>query len=263
VPAAADATITALRSGHDDLAAVVTGLSPDDLTRPSAATEWDLSQVLGHLGSGAVIGLAALDAALAGEPNPGADLNRIVWARWDAMSPQERVDGFRTADAALVERYEGLDAAARETLRIDLGFLPQPVDVAGAGRFRLNEFALHSWDVRAALDPAATVRPEAVPLLLDQVGMLLGWVGKAGALDGRAAVLTVTTSEPESTFGLSIVDGVSLVDAPQSPDGTLRLPAEAWLRLASGRLRPGFTPDRVEVTGDVDLDTLRRVFPGY
>jgi uncharacterized protein (TIGR03083 family) len=263
VSSAADATIDALRSGHDDLVGVVRSLSPDDLTRPSVATEWDLSQVISHLGSGAVISLGALEAALAGDPPPGTDVNKAVWARWDAMSPQERADGFVAANTELVERYEGLDAAARQSLRVDLGFLPEPIDVASAGRFRLNEFALHSWDVRATLDPTATVRPEAVPLLLGQVGAMLGWVGKADVLGGRRATLRVTTSEPGSTFGLSIADGVSLVDAPGSPDGTLSLPAEAWLRLASGRLRPELTPEAVEVTGDVDLDTLRRVFPGY
>ena len=37
-------------------------------------------------------------------------------------------------------------------MRIDLGFLPEPVDVATAARFRLSEFALHQWDVEVALN---------------------------------------------------------------------------------------------------------------
>lgn len=263
MPTLADTTISALRSGHDDLADLVAGLSADDLALTSGATQWDLSQVLSHLGSGAVIGLAALDASQAGDPNPGNDFNKSVWARWDAMSAQERADGFIENNSALTERYEALDAATREGLRVDLGFLPQPVDVATAAGFRLSELALHSWDARVTFDPGATVRPEAYPLLLDSVGMRLGWIGHAEALDGRTATLHVTTADPSRDFGLTIADGVRLGAVPDAADGTLSLPAEAWLRLVSGRLRSEHTPPSVEVTGPVSLDTLRAVFPGY
>lgn len=261
MPSPADATIAALRSGHDDLAALVAGLSAEQLTTQSVATEWDVSQVVSHLGSGAVIGLEALEASIEGRPNRGMDYNKEVWARWDGMSPAERQAEFPVANAALVERYEGLDDATRNDLRVDLGFLPQPIDVKTAGNFRLNEFALHSWDVRATFDAAATVRPEAVAPLLDQVAMLLGWVGKADRL-GRTATVAVTTTAPDRAFGLVIADAVSLADAPDAPDATLALPAESWLRLATGRLRPEHTPAEVATTG-IDLDDLRRVFPGF
>jgi len=35
------------------------------------------------------------------------------------------------------------------------------------------------------------------------------------------------------------------------------------LRLIGGRLAPAHTPAGVEVIGDVSLDELRAVFPGY
>jgi len=259
----ADATIEALRTGHDDLAALVASLTPEQLTGPSAASDWDLSQVLSHLGSGAVIALAGLEAALAGNGNPGPEFNKSVWARWDAMTPQQRADGFVAASLGLVQRYESLDADTRATLKIDMGFLPEPVDVATAAGFRLNEFALHSWDVRVVFDPAATIRPEATPLLLDRVGFLLGWIAKPAALEGRRAALRVQLTGPERGFGLTLGESVSLGDAPGEPDGVLTAPAEAWLRLATGRLAPQHTPAEVELTGPVDLDTLRRVFPGF
>ncbi|MGH3923903.1 MAG: maleylpyruvate isomerase N-terminal domain-containing protein, partial [Pseudonocardiaceae bacterium] len=142
----ADQTITALRTGHDDLAALVATMTPDDLTEPSAAAEWNISQVLSHLGSGAEIGLATLEAALEGTGNPGPGFNQSAWARWDAMTPREHAEGFLYADEALVQRFESLDNTARAQLRIDLGFLPEPVDVATAAALRLNEFTYHTWD---------------------------------------------------------------------------------------------------------------------
>jgi hypothetical protein len=46
-------------------------------------------------------------------------------------------------------------------------------------------------------------------------------------------------------------------------DGTLTLPAEAWLRLKVGRLAPRHTPTGIVTTGAANLDLLRKVFPGY
>lgn len=192
----ADQIIDALRSGHDHLAALVRGLPADDLTRRSGAADWDVSQVLSHLGSGAEIALATLEASLDGAAVPGEDFNKEVWARWDAMSPTERAAGFLTASEALVARYEGLDARTRKELRIVFGFLPAPVDVTTAARMRLNEFALHTWDVEVAFDPAATLAPAATEPLLDQVSMFLGFITKAEALNDRPVAIAVRVTSP-------------------------------------------------------------------
>jgi uncharacterized protein (TIGR03083 family) len=260
----ADTVIAVLRTEHDTLAGVVSKLSDDDLARPSAASEWDISQVLSHLGSGAVITAAGLQVALGDRPDLAPDFNQATWDTWNAMSRRERADGFLQAGEALTALYESLDAATRDTLRIDLGFLPEPVDLATAGRLRLSELALHSWDVRAGFDEHATLATDAAAALLHAKPDLLAWIAKADRLDGRHAVLQVTTTEPASVFALRLETPVSVdLGAPQRPDGTLTLPAEAWLRLVSGRLAPRHTPGGVVATGAADLDQLRQIFPGY
>jgi len=260
----ANQAITALRTGHSELAALVGGLSPDDLTRTSGAAKWDISQVLSHLGSGAEITLVTLEAALENVGSPGIEFNQTVWARWNAMAPTERAASFLRANEAVVQRFETLDDSTKDQLRIDLGFLPQPVDVATAATLRLSEFALHTWDVKIAFDPAAVLATEAVPLLLDQLSMLIGFLGHADVLDGRATTLAVHTIAPDRSFGLDLHDTVCLVDTPQEPGGVLSTPAEAWLRLTAGRLAPQHTPPSVQLTGDtLTLDDLRRVFPGF
>ena len=272
----ADRVIAALRSGHDGLVAFVSPLSDDDLTHSSGASEWDVSGVLSHLGSGAVINLATLEAALTGEPNPGREFNQSVWNEWNAKSPRERADDFLAADAALVEAYEALDADQRESLRIDVGFLPAPIDVATAARMRLNEQALHSWDARVGFDETATIAPEATAELLSGSGDLLGFIAKTDELAGRELVIEITTSEPSAVFALHLAERASIdfdydtvdvgageVDARPSADATLTLPAEAWLRLSTGRLGAEHTPAGVAITGAADLDLLRRVFQGY
>lgn len=260
----ADAVIAALRTGHDTLSGLVSAFSEDDLARPSGSALWDVSQVLSHLGSGAEIGQATVQAALDGKPNPGGDFNQTVWNRWDAMSRRQRADGFLQANHALTALYESFDAGTRDDLRIDLGFMPAPVDVATAARLRLNELTLHSWDVRVGFDEHATLAQDATALLLHGSPDMLGWISKPEVLGGEEAVVQVTTSEPASVFALRLGARFSVdFDVPEKPDGTLVLPAEAWLRLVAGRLSPRHTPSGVTATGAADLDLLRRLFPGY
>lgn len=259
-----DTVIAALRSEYDLLAQQVAVFSDDDLAGPSAASEWDISQVLSHLGSGAEINRATLQAALDGTAPGGREFNESVWDRWNAMSRRERADGFVVANRELTELYESLDADTRKSLRIDMGFLPAPIDVATAGRMRLNEVAMHSWDIRAASDVNATLTPQAVRELLHGEPDLTAWISKPEHLDGESLVLHVTTSEPESDFALNLTTPVSTgFEVADKYDGTLTLPAEAWLRLKAGRLAPRHTPTGIVTTGAADLDLLRKVFPGY
>ncbi|GAA2632520.1 maleylpyruvate isomerase family mycothiol-dependent enzyme [Dactylosporangium fulvum] len=259
----ADLAIAALRKGHDDLTALVRGLTPEQLTGPSAASEWDVSQVVSHLGSGAEINLEVVRASLEGRPAPQFEFNKGVWARWDGMTPQERQEAFPVANERLVEAYEALDAARRASHRIDVGFLPEPVDVATSALLRLTEFGFHDWDIRVAFDPSAVLAPEAAELMADRAGSMFGWVAKPDRLEGRTAHLLLTLTDRDERLGLRIADTVELTDLPATADGELSLPLEAWLRLTVGRLAPKYTPGSVKVTGDLSLDDLRKVFPGF
>ncbi|MDP9842110.1 maleylpyruvate isomerase family mycothiol-dependent enzyme [Streptosporangium lutulentum] len=263
-----DRTIAALRTNHDDLSALVRGLDAEDLNRPSAASEWTVAQVLSHLGSGAEIGLASLRAALAGQDAPGQDFNQSVWDRWNAKGPKEHAEDFLSADAELVAAYESLDADTRRQLQIKLGFMPAPADVTLVAGMRLNEFALHAWDVKVVFDPKATVAPDASEALVDflpgPLSFLVGFIGKPDALASRPVTLRVETSEPRRVLDLTIGETIGFGEPSESADAVLSLPAEAWLRLVSGRLDDAHTPGSVKVTGDaVTLDDLRRVFPGF
>jgi uncharacterized protein (TIGR03083 family) len=258
----ADRTIAALRSTHDDLAALVPGLSDEQLTGPSGASEWTVAQVLSHMGSGAEIGLATLTRALDGGPAAEPGFNESVWDRWNAMSPREQATSFLDHDARVVSAFEALTAEQRETLQVDLGFLPQPLPLASFAGMRLNESGQHSWDVRVAFDPSAGIAADAAAVMAEHLAgglsFLAGFIGKADVL-----TTPVVVDIEGSGYGLVVADTVALVSAPADPTATFTGPLEAAIRLIGGRLRPDFTPDGVKVTGAVTLDDLRRVFPGY
>jgi uncharacterized protein (TIGR03083 family) len=253
----ADRTIAELRAIHDRLAAVVAGLTTDQLTGPSGASDWRIADVLSHLGSGAEIGRFPVLVALGMENDPPS--NQEIWDRWNALSPADQASGFVEADELLVATYEELTVEQRDTLRIDLGFLPEPVPVVTSLGMRLNEQALHAWDVEVGLDPAAGLSEESAALLAqhfaETMHFLLGFVGKPGAVGPARVAL--------GDYTIVVDDGVRLEAGTEGATATFVGPLEAGIRLVAGRLTPDHTPEGVEVTGNVSLDDLRTVFPGY
>ena len=186
-----------------------------------------------------------------------------IWERWNALLPLDALAAFRQSDERLVAEFENLDAATLEDLRVDLGFLPAPIDVATTVTFRLSEHALHSWDVHVAFDHAAVLAPYMVPFLTEHMSRLAAWTARPAGRTGR---VRIETTEPEQHLLLELGDGVSLGPDPDPAaraGTTLRLPTEALVRMAAGRLRPTHTPDTVTTEGELTLDDLRAIFPGY
>lgn len=249
--------IAALRRSHDELATFIEELEAEDLERPSAASEWTVAQVLSHLGSAADIGLNTLTTGKADR-----DAAPPIWDRWNAMAPREQANGFVAADARFVEALEALDDDALAKKKIDLGYLPAPVDIGFVVKMRLSEVGLHRWDVEVAFDPAATVAEYVVPFVLENLPMFAGFFAKPASRTGRVAV---ETTDPTHSYVLEVRDdGATLSEGSDgSTDTRIGLPAEALLRLTGGRLVPDHTPPSVKVEGKLSLDDLRRVFPGY
>jgi uncharacterized protein (TIGR03083 family) len=253
--------ITALRHSHDRLQAGVEPLGADQLAQRSYCSQWSIAQTVSHLGSQAEIFGLWLDAALTGQDPPGREQFPPIWERWNAKSPQDQAaDGLR-ADEEGVKRFESLDAGQLARLRVQL--FGMDLDAAGLARMRLSEHAVHTWDVAVALDPEATVAPDAVALLIDTLGQL---AARSGRPDGKQRKVRVLTSDPDREFILETGDAVTLTPAddevvPELGVSELRLPAEAFLRLVYGRLDPARTPP-ADGAG-VDLNELLPLFPGF
>jgi uncharacterized protein (TIGR03083 family) len=241
---------------HDALAALVPALTTEQLTGPAYPAEWTVAQTLSHIGSGAVIGLLSLDAALAGAPAPEQSQFVAVWDEWNAKAPQSQADDAVAADAKLTEAWAGIDPDRIPELTFALG--PMRLDGTTYLRMRLAELALHSWDVAVTVDPAAVVEPAAVDQIVDNLEMVAGFSGRAV---GEPGEIVVETTAPERRFVVGVADGVTLRPAIVG-DGpaTVTLPAEAFVRLVYGRLDAEHTP--ADAQGD-EIERLRTVFPGF
>jgi uncharacterized protein (TIGR03083 family) len=253
--------ISALRHSHDRLRAGVEPLGLDQLRQRSYPSEWSIAQVLSHMGSQAEIFGMILTAGLAGQEPPGREQFPPIWDKWNAKDPQAQASDALRADQAILVRLESMNADEQERLHLEL--FGMDIDTTGFARMRLSEHAVHTWDVLVALDPSATLAPDAVALLIDMVGPV---AARSGQPDGQQRKVRVSTTGPERRFILETGEAVALTpsddESASDPDqAELRLPAEAFIRLIYGRMDEAHTPP-TETTG-VGLDELRRIFRGF
>jgi uncharacterized protein (TIGR03083 family) len=247
-----------LRSSHDRLTAHVATLGQAELESISYDPDWSIADVLSHLGSQAEVFTLFVDAGLTGAEAPGQSAFPPIWDAWNAKSPEDQARDSIDANERFVASLEELDEETMESFRLTLFGMER--SMAGLLRMRLSEHALHSWDIVVVSDPAATVDPDAVALLIDGVSEMVERVGKPAE---RPQAVAVTSHDPDRQFVLD-TGGVSLVPSPASPsvDATLDLPTEAFLRLIYGRLDDAHVnADAVHLTG-ITLDDLRGVFTG-
>lgn len=254
-------TIAALRSEHDSLASTVPALTTEQLTGPSGASDWTVADVLSHLGSGAEISLAGFRASQGEAEPPAENFNQSVWDRWNALSPQDQATGWLASDTALVTALAAVPEERHDAVQVRT-FLPEPVPLAVFAALRLSEVTQHGWDVHAGLDPAAALPEPSAQLLAEHLsgdlGFLLGFIGKP-ALLGEPAVLEIA----KTPYRLVIDDAVRLTTESLPATATFTGPLESAMRLVYGRLAPQYTPAGAEVTGNITLDELRAIFPGF
>jgi uncharacterized protein (TIGR03083 family) len=258
--------IATLRSSHERLEGLVRPLGAKQVRGPSYCSDWTIAQVLSHVGSGAEIAMMMLPSALGQSEPAGRDAFQQVWDAWNAKSPDEQVAGALTADENHVRSLEQLSDA--DLARISMPFSGMDLDAVGLIRLRLGEHALHTWDVAVSADPAATVAPDAVSLLIDHVPHFIA--PRLGKPQGEELRYRIITTDPDRDYLLTVTDSVTMTnwsgDDGAGDDGAgvreVGMPAEALLRLSYGRLDPEHTPADV-VADPADLDRLRKVFPGF
>ncbi len=246
--------LRALQASVARLSAIVQALQPSQLTELAYPSEWTISDTLSHLGSGAVIMRSTL-VAVAGGGTVADGFNQSVWEEWNAKSPSDQAAGVLVADQEFLASVEALTPEQRASVQFPFG--PMTLGLADALGMRLNEHALHTWDVEVALDPTAVLSEQSAAVILGSLPMIARFAGKA---DGLERTQTIRTSAPVRDFTLAT--GASTVSLTEGAgDGaSLDLPAESLVRLVYGRLDPDHTPATVDAE---TIAALRPLFPGF
>ena len=131
-------------------------------------------------------------------------------------------------------------------------------DITGFVGLRLNEHALHTWDVEVATDPKAVLPTGVAGVVIDNLELVARFTAKP---TGDPTTIVVRTTAPERHFTVDLTPEHATLSPAKPPSAVdLELPAEAFARLVYGRLDPDHTPP---VQGDARLlGVLRRTFPG-
>jgi uncharacterized protein (TIGR03083 family) len=247
-----------LHNGHDATVSLARSLGPDAYGRVSYCPDWTVAQVFSHLGSGAEIGLAILDAGLNQRPGPDPI---PIWDRWNARQPAEMVSDFIDTNSRYLEALDRVAATDSSTLR--LPFHTFQIDLATHLTFRLTEQAIHTWDIRVAFQADAEIDADAALVLVDTypVNLLGAWANPRAAEEIRPARIQVQMVEPDRTMIIDVGDVVefhrgTLDDTDYTARITLPAPS-VWVRLCTGRLDPAHTPNEVSSVGRPDLDGVR------
>ncbi len=250
--------VAALRRSHDQVAARSATLDAETLRMNSYCPGWDIAQVLSHLGSQAEMFGLMLDAGLTGGEAPGPADMPAIWDVWNNRTPLEQAGESTTSNERLVERLEALDPAQVSSFHVTA--FGRDLDLVGVLRMRLFEHAIHAWDIAVSFEPGAVVDQASVDLLVDGLPSVAARVGKPLITQ---TTLRILTNDPDREFALTTGE-VSLEPwTDQDATGTLRLPAEALVRLVYGRLDPAHTPPLALDSTGIDLEQLRSIFPGF
>lgn len=134
---------------------------------------------------------------------------------------------------------------------------PIEVDFDGFVGLRLNEHAVHTWDIDVALDPRATIPAETARHVADNLKLIARFTAKP---TGDTATITVAT--PDRAHGLTVEltpEAATVTTGAPAGPADIELDDDGIVRLVYGRLDPDHTTSGVR---GPQIDILRDVFPG-
>jgi hypothetical protein len=173
-----------------------------------------------------------------------------------AMPTQELLQQLPARTDTIFNLMEALptDDVMRPLVPMAAGLTP----IFQVAQLRLNELALHQWDVLIPRDPTATMNADAAGLLLDYA--LEGAPRQADKemLVGLEAVYACDTHGPGGgPVGIVCHNGaIELArGTADDPSATIHLAVEALIRLTWGRLplEAALAQETVRIDGDRDL----------
>lgn len=178
--------ITIIEAAHDALRCAVQPLTPTDLARPSACTDWTIGQVLEH----AVLDQGIWASGLDGGPMPDGD----------AFAPTGELDGdlAEYVDAALARAHAAWSAVPGDAQAVPTPLPQGPQTASVAAAAAALDAAVHAWDISSALGAPSPLGDELAAQLAPAAHALVEplrqWGAYAPALpahadDGAAAAL--------------------------------------------------------------------------
>ena len=251
----------------NDIHTRVASLSPEQLARPSACADWQVHDVLSHLIGGAERQTDSMRRGRAGDsgPAPGftpADSTTLSTnnAQRDIQRREQLGDGLLTAyDAAYANLQEQIDALGPNDWETPCWHLRRgAISAADYLELRIQELAIHDWDMRHGLEDSPQLNADCVSTLLSATPKWLGMCFRRGEKLDAPVVYEFDLAPPYETSIIVRVAGDSF-DFPTEDEVPQRWTvcgeAPAFLLFIYGRItgREAIAANEFAITGDPAL----------
>ena len=251
----------------NDIHTRVASLSPEQLARPSACADWQVHDVLSHLIGGAERQTDSMRRGRAGDsgPAPGftpADSTTLSTnnAQRDIQRREQLGDGLLTAyDAAYANLQEQIDALGPNDWETPCWHLRRgAISAADYLELRIQELAIHDWDMRHGLEDSPQLNADCVSTLLSATPKWLGMCFRPGEKLDAPVVYEFDLAPPYETSIIVRVAGDSF-DFPTEDEVPQRWTvcgeAPAFLLFIYGRItgREAIAANEFAITGDPAL----------
>ena len=252
-------------------------LTPEQWELPSACAEWQVRDVVSHLIGGAERQAESMERGRGGDPNPPAGFVPPEPAALSAANAQRDIDRRGQLAGRFLEAfdasYEKLHREFDEFAKTSWDTLCWHVrrgamTAASYVELRIQELAIHDWDIRSAFQPNAGLDPGCVPVLLD---MSPTWLGMCFRPSDRLPDPLVygfdVGPEPSRQYRMSVTGDAFEMNPGPAPDAGLSLSAtaEQYLLFTYGRLTAaeGMASGKLTVRGEAaHLDRFEVWFKG-
>ena len=249
-------------------------LKPEQWESQSACAEWQVRDVVSHLIGGAERQAESMERGRGGDSGPPAGFVPSEPAALSAANAQRDIDRrgemaghiLESFDASYEKLHQEFDEFAKGSWDT-LAWHMRRGAMTGAAyvELRIQELAIHDWDIRSAFDSNAGLDPDCVPVLLDMSPRWLRMCFRPSAPLAKPVVYGFNVSG--ESYRMTVTGDEFQMEAGEASQADLSLSAtgEHYLLFTYGRLTAsdGIHLGRLSVDGDVSyLDQFEVWFKG-
>lgn len=250
-------------------------LSPEQMSLPSACSEWEVQDVIAHLIGGADRQIENMTRGRDGDSGPpqastatgSSATNSQRDMHWRESFGDRLVAGFdeyydKLYDVLDTFQPDGWDTPCWHMRR---GAMPAWEYV----ELRIQELAIHDWDMRKALEPNPSLNADCIDPILSFATKWLGMCFRPGEKLDTPVVYEFDLAPPHASSIILRINGDSfdVLSCQEAPDErwTICAEAPAFLLFIYGRItgREAIAANEFAITGDAGpLDQFEAWFRG-
>ena len=260
-----DSQIELIKTLVSSIGSRAKSLTPEQMALPSACTEWEVQDVIAHLIGGADRQIENMTRGKGGDSGPPQAVTQgdgsaapNLGAQRDMHWRESMGDGLLAGfDDYYARLYEVFDAFHQDGW--DTPCWHQRRGAMPAWEYlelRIQELAIHDWDMRKALEPAPSIHPDSIDSIL---GFATKWLGMCFQPSERLetpVVYEFDLAPPNDTSIILRVNGdsfeaLSPEDAPEDR-WTVCAEASTFILFIYGRItgQEALDANEFAITGD-------------